>query len=435
MNRLRLLTLCALMVAPAVARADADETAALRAELEAQRARLEALEAAGDRAEVEQHDDPPLRIYGFMDLGLQKMFVKESSLGTAILQSDSTTFVLGNVNLYFDARPVPGWRGLVEVRLTNSPNGADAPGIPGTPYSRFSTEVLDPTSSNGGWAQLRWGALVLERAHIDWRYNDHLNVRAGVFLTPAGIWNVDHGSPTLIALQMPQFLVIEMFPPRQTGLQLFGTHHFAPWALDYTAYVSNGRTAQQLDLTEDKAFGGRFVLRRTGKTRVAFGTSFYVNRYSDQKREIFGLDPVAAKRIETVAFNEQSVGVDASLDVGPLRLRAEGALRHVIYDVGKHSSWYGYKDFYLTNRNELDGYVLAAYQLPWIGLEPFVNFEFQRAPSMLSEGQAIPSAGFNLRFTPATTLKVQVSHTFFWGEWASSDTNVTFAAARAVLAF
>jgi hypothetical protein len=30
---------------------------------------------------------------------------------------------------------------------------------------------------------------------------------------------------------------------------------------------------------------------------------------------------------------------------------------------------------------------------------------------------------------------VQVSHTFFWGEWASSTTDVTFAAARAVLAF
>jgi hypothetical protein len=412
----------------------AADLAALRAELEEHRAKLEALEASDTRKEVERQE-PPLRVYGFMDLGIQKLFVRDSSPGSAILQSASTSFVLGNVNLYFDAQPVDGWRGLVEVRLTNLPNGTDIAGYPGSPYRRTTTEVFDPTSTSGGWSVIRWGALILERAHIDWRHSDHLTVRAGVFLTPAGIWNVDHGTPTLIALQMPGFLVLEMFPPRQTGLQIFGTHLMGPWALDYTAYVSNGRVAQQLDPTEDKAVGGRLVLRRAGKRRLALGTSFYVNRFSDHQREITQLEPFTSERIETVAFDEITVGVDASLDVGALRLRSEGAFRHVVYDDGKHATWQGFPGFYMSNRNEIDVYALFAYRLPWWGLEPYVNLEFQKTATPLGEGQIIPSVGANVHFTAATQLKVQVSRTYFWGEWANPDHDVTFAAARVVLAF
>lgn len=437
----RLLTMCALAVAasPGGARAEgdapADEVRALREELEAQRARLEELEATDENQVVKEQKEPPLRLYGFMDVGVQKVFAEATSLGSLVTQSNAATFVLGNVNVYIDAQPVEGWRGLVEVRFTNAPHGAENPGLPGTPYSRVDNDVFDSTSANGGWSQLRWGAIVIERAHLDWHQSDHLNVRAGVFLTPAGIWNVDHGTPTLIALQEPGFLALEMFPPRQTGLQIFGAHHFAPWSLEYTLYVSNGRVAQQLDPTDNKAFGGRVVLRSSARHRLALGASFYANHFEDRERTIVSFEGQGVRTTTTISSDEACGGVDASIDLGPLRLRAEGALRHVTYEEGKRSTLYGIPGLYLSDRNELDAYVLAAYQLPWLGLEPYLNVEVQRTPTPLGEGQLVPSAGFNLRFTAATTLKVQVSHAFFWGDWAESANNFTVAAARAVLAF
>jgi hypothetical protein len=47
------------------------------------------------------------------------------------------------------------------------------------------------------------------------------------------------------------------------------------WELGYEAYVSNGRTATQLDFTENKAFGGRLRASRMAPVPLTFGTSFY----------------------------------------------------------------------------------------------------------------------------------------------------------------
>ena len=47
-------------------------------------------------------------------------------------------------------------------------------------------------------------AIILERAYIQWSKLDWLGVRVGQFLTPYGIWNVDHGTPTLITMFRPR---------------------------------------------------------------------------------------------------------------------------------------------------------------------------------------------------------------------------------------
>ncbi len=42
----------------------------------------------------------------------------------------------------------------------------------------------DEGSPNGGFTDLRWNGVVLERSHIDWTPRDEINVRVGHFLTP-----------------------------------------------------------------------------------------------------------------------------------------------------------------------------------------------------------------------------------------------------------
>jgi hypothetical protein len=279
--------------APASAEPPETEVAKLREavarqerELAEQRAQVEQLKHAAEAgAAVEASTagqasdfDKKLSLYGFMDIGFQKAVFNRASGLNNFIESDASTFVLGNVNLYLDARPVQGWRALTEVRFTNYPNGQYTVGAPGQPFQRTNTQVFDVNSASGGFAQTHWGAIVLERAQVEWSGADWFNVRAGYWFTPYGLWNVDHGTPTLISLNVPQFVVFEAFPARQLGVDLYGTFHAGAWDLDYNAYVSNGRTPGQLDPSEDKMFGGRLALSRTQPFAMALGLSGFHGR-------------------------------------------------------------------------------------------------------------------------------------------------------------
>ncbi len=439
----RLLTAALLLVSPAafaqeppIPISEPSEIEKLRQELDEQRAALEQLSLENTLREVEQQKAPPFRIYGFIDIGLQKTIVDDASIIHAILPSDSSSFVFGNLNIYLDAQPTEHWKALVEIRFTNQPHGADNPGAPGVPYSRTSTSVFDSGSASGGWAQIEWGALVLERAYLEWRHSDLLQIRAGSWLTPYGIWNVDHGSPTLIPLMLPQMIVGEFFPTRQLGVQALGKVHLKnSWDLDWSAYVSNGRQAGQLDPTEDKALGGRVAFTNESPFRLALGSSFYLGSYADEHRQIVSVAPWRIEREIMVAYDEIGVAADLSLDVGRLRLRSEVGYRSIRYEDGKRDLWYGVPGSLQPDHYELEGYVLAAYQLPWLGLEPYVFFEGSRMPGPFGEGVALMSGGMNIHFSHVAQLKLQAAQVRFVGDWSNSVDNTTLLGARAVMAF
>ena len=390
--------------------------------------------------DVSETHEPMLRIYGFMDMGLQKIFMGDHSLLQAIVPSAAATFVLGNVDLYFDAQPTDSWRALIEIRFTNLPDGEDVLGSPVTPYTRTDTTTYDTTSANGVISQIRLGSIVIERAYIEWHQSDLFTLRAGEFLTPFGIWNVDHGTPTLIALMLPQFIRSETFPIEQIGVQLAGVKHLAPWDLGYNLYVTNGRSPTQFDLSDDKAIGGRFYIRRVLPHPLTLGVSFYFDSYLDQRRSVVETVPVSIVRTNTVEYSEQSLAADASLDLGSLRLRSEGTMRRVVYDGDEREPVDGSSGtLFWADRVELDAYVLAAYQLPH-GFEPFLYFEYQHWPTELGNDLIIPSVGLNIHFTASTQLKMQAAYTRYFdlGGGATSDHSVNdtlFVASRLVMAF
>jgi hypothetical protein len=428
-TRLAALVLVALV--PCVARADADEIAKLRADIEELQAQAAAREAAAAK-------EPSFHIYGFMDAGLQKLWAGEHAAIQAILPSNDTTFVLGNISLYLDFHPSESWSAFLEVSLTNLPDGEDVVGTPTSPYTRISTQSFNLTSAGGVYSQIRLGSIVIERAYVEWRESDYFTLRVGEFLTPYGIWNVDHGTPTLIALMLPQFIQQQWFPSTQVGIAVVGVHHFAPWELAYRAYASNGRTPTQLDLTDDKAVGGRIVLRRRTGTPVAFGLSFFAGSYSDQTRNIASYAPYTVARTEIVAYSEQGLAADAALDLGPLRVRSELVAHRVVYDVDKRDLVFGIPGTFWSNRLDWDWYGLAAYQLPWLGLEPFLYFEVERWPTILGELVVIPSVGLNIHFTPEAQLKLQAEHQFMLRGPPgadSSENDINVLATRLVLAF
>jgi len=332
------------------------------------------------------------------------------------------------------------------VRFTNIPDGDDAagypgfPGVPPTPYNRTSTQYND-FGATIPWSYVHLGGIVLERAQIQYRWSDALQFRIGQFLTPFGIWNVDHGTPTLIALGMPVFMVQQLFPTTQIGAQVLGSLHVDDWELGYNFYVSNGRTPAAIDYTADKAFGGRVFGRTSHPYRLQIGLSGFTGRFSDTQRNVTSFAPYTIASTEVTAYREIDVGADVSLDIGPLRIRSELSRGQYVYEQWKRP-W----DFLsptpgaqVADSVQLDWYALVAYRLPVWNLEPYLYFEYFKWPTGLGDGYIAPSAGLNIYFTAAAQLRLQYIQNLFYKDMTNftrqPDYEKKVVMARLVLGF
>jgi hypothetical protein len=393
------------------ARLDKVEAQAQAAEAQAADARTQS-ELAGlmGGQEEELAPEPLVRVYGFADVGLQRAWGPIASLvpgGTT-----KTTFVLGNVNLYFDANPIPDWRFLSEVRFGLFPHGATDRSVSGVAPAIDNT--ISDDAASGAFTTIAWNGVVLERAHIDWEPRDELNIRAGLFLTPYGIYNVDHGSPTRIMIEPPVMIATEAIPQRQVGVEVFGRFHVLPWTLGYHLYISNGRQPGHLDYQDDKAVGGRLWAQTRRPVPVTFGLSGYTGHYEKVQKSI-GLRADGNFDVteeETLAYRDYGLGADASVDIDSLRLRAEGLARWQIFDDGKRPS--NVPGTTRADSMTLGTYLLAAYRLPWLGLEPLAQFDLLRFNVELGEYIARSSVGLNIYFDPAVVLRFNYFHSRFF---------------------
>ncbi len=424
-----------------------DDLSILRAELEAlkltvadQAIMLDASMASQVESEIDALSDGSLdqkpnsvSIYGFMDMGLQR-YVTDNRLVKGLVGSTETTFVSGNNNIYFDARPLKGWRALMEVRFALHPYGNVAVGALG-PAKRQDTSIIDSTSASGR-SIIRLGSIIIERAVMEWRYDGRLTLQMGYFLTPWGIWNIDHGTPTLISLIMPGFLLNEAVLRQQTGVNAFGTFTSHDWAVGYHAYVSNGRTTSQFDLDDDKSVGGRLTLARyRGGTKTTLGTSMFYGSSEDELRSLtlsgggFDIDIQ-----QTIQRREATGGLDLSFDWKGLRVRAEGVARRVTHASGKYPPIVINPLAREPNRTELYVYGLAAYRFDWV--EPFVYAEYINAhkrTDLIDSGYGV-SAGLNLYLSTVSQIKLQYAHSTLDSVYAT-DVTIGFFASRYVLSF
>jgi hypothetical protein len=439
--------------APAPNGADAAaELAKLRAEVEANKQAIAELKAAQEEAaaaadEVPVAEQEKLKIYGFADMGFQYVQIDKRGLLANVYDVNQPDFVLGNVNLYFDAQPIENWRGLVEVRFTNAPQGkiTNFGGLGGK-FTRVSTFTDDSTGAALN-APLWGGSMVIERAWLEYNRLQGLKIRVGNWFSPFGIWNEDHGSPTLISLAWPQFMTQRWMPLRQTGVMAYGNTFSGSWELGYAATLSNGRQEEStLNIDGYLGYGGRLYARRdTGDVNTTLGTSFFTGKTRDKVVAVTGVDPITWSTQSTFEYNEYVMGADASLDVGHTRIRAEGVVRRLKYTPGKRE---------LLNQVLAPGgkapdkwehnlYLLVAQQLPWESLdmfEPYVWAEALQTPTLVGDGAFVSSVGLNVHFNPAITWKNQVAHIEFFdwmydSKFDNSQNNINQFYSRLVMAF
>lgn len=242
-------------------------------------------------------DESTFKAYGFMDTRFTYQSYEDQNFlrNYAIVVPDYQLY-LDHVNTYFDWKPNSNIRLLAEVALNNDANRKTTPGLQAgfdssavyssvfsqvgsktrgqyllllqntSPYSAYPTTILQHIADSltndtlsktvhaigekvrlhaflsNPTAATKDHGISLPRVHADILLTDELNLRVGKFITPAGIWNVDHGSPVILTVRQPyQTAFFPIFPVSQTGVQVFGRTTVADQDLSYAAWVTTGR--------------------------------------------------------------------------------------------------------------------------------------------------------------------------------------------------
>src|SRR5262249_10646159 len=156
-------------------------------------AQLQALGTDGEQDVSQYEGAEPISIYGYLDIGFQRLFAPHSNPIRNLVITDESSFLVGNVNFYFDVSPSPDWPSLTEVRFPTLPHGQETQlaARGGQSYERVDSTALNQTSPDGR-DRVLIGNIVLERAWIQWQRYPVANIRVGQWFTPFGIWNVDH---------------------------------------------------------------------------------------------------------------------------------------------------------------------------------------------------------------------------------------------------
>jgi hypothetical protein len=330
--------------------------------------------------------DDKLNIYGFADLGFQASHWTRNVMFVAL---NAKTFMVGNLNLYLAKNLMAKARALVEVRFTFLPNGSQQ--LAG---SAIDTTALDVTNFS---RPSQWGGVVIERAYVEYDLTEHLTVRGGHWLTPYGVWNIDHGSPVVLTTSRPYIIGEQFFPEHQTGLDLFGSHYRDGFQLEYHVTASNGRGGAEAQADQDNklAFGGRLALATPWGVKL--GGSYYRGRYT-------GLMTIAGTAAET--YLEASYGGDAQLDRGRLHVQAEVIAHDRHYTSGQRAaSTSGLK----PDGRDFGLYVLAGYRFdPLWHVMPYVVYEdYRPIDPFLFVGVRAGTVGLNFRATPSLVFKLQ----------------------------
>jgi hypothetical protein len=384
-----------------------------------QQTELARLDAQLTQAETSVDETPPLSLYGFSDFSFYKYFVHRGTPVRGILY-DNSAFAVGNLNVYIAGELGSGWNSLAEIRFTYLPNGSREVGAGGV--TRTDTEVIDYT--NFGRTR-RTGGLFIERAWLQYTADPLLIVRGGSWLTPYGIWNEDHGSPTIIPVVRPYVVGFELMPERQTGLQVRGTGYpTEALSLGYVLAVSNGRGPVQeyADLDENKAVTARLMGTYRALGQLEFGVSGYYGRYTDISQSAVA-NGSGVRIVDDVVeqYDELSLGVDARYTFHGFHSQAEFIVNDRAYtEEGRPERT---ATTFVPDNRRLGGYLITGYRFGWLGLMPYVTGEYFSFDNTLEPAAPasqlttlVAALGLNSRPTHNVTLKVEGTMAWFYGD-------------------
>ncbi len=346
------------------------------------------------------------KVYGFMDVNYIKYTILKDESFVRQFGSKDHSFSLGNVNAYFDFKPGDNVRGLVELGFNDGAynhsgsngtkfvtlyNGVDLQtaiaglqaqaaglrtqaaaatagaatfaGFGLTDSAAYYTGLAAQANAGAdqydgaavglaaGAAGLsdseakdtrRTGGVTIERAWLELYLNDHFTLRSGKFITPAGIWNVDHGSPIITTIGQPnQTDFFPIFPIAQTGVMVYGAHWVGDHELGYTGYISTGREDEPgseigaIEKVTDFAVGGHVSFKNEEIIdKLEIGASGYGgtlrDKYMEMEITVDFADPnkVAIMHNDVVQYEGREIALGADLKVSHMNINLQSELNY-----------------------------------------------------------------------------------------------------------
>lgn len=384
------------------------------------------------------------KVFGFFATSFAKIDYskKDSALKLLIPLGDSSSFLLTSLNVYLANQITQNIRFLSELRFTYLPLGTETSReayyvLPdggkmslGTKYGRTDTTVRDQSS-----LQLyRLGGVSMERVQATYTINDYLNVTVGRFLTPLGIWNVEHGAPVILTTRAPAMQTQEIAPLQQLGIQVFGRAYLTgALSLDYAGTVSNGRGPMDtvMDLDDNKGLGLRWRLNyERDDFSASLGQYGYTGKYTDTSKAVYvgpGSADYSVITNTTNQYTEYVLANDLLIKFYGIRLQSEAVVRRVKYQTAPVINPQDFNGNPVLASNyrapSFDAraiYGLLAYELPEsltkrVRVTPFVyaeRFILNDAAPNNNKGKVF-SGGLNIKPCPGTVVKFEVDRAIF----------------------
>lgn len=468
------------------------------------------------------------KAYGFMDVLYQRQsFGKNNFLVNEGILSEDAHLSVDHVNTYFDWRPVSDVRVLAELSLNRDPQQVSLPGtrlvfdsasvhrdldakigastragmllflqntppyssLPSGVQSHLADSLAQDTLSKTvhGIAQGVRAAsqvsspskkpkdhgIAIPRVHVDLLLRDEFNLRVGKFVTPAGIWNVDHGSPAILTVKQPyETSFFPIFPENQTGVQGWGKLVVADQDLSYAGWISTGRGASALGMGDygqapenfdDWAWGSHLQADLGLLDGIRLGATFHTGTLRGS--DLWGELPVVEVDLATqtpvtdlagLAITKQDVfymrelcyGLDSKIEWNKFLLQGEWNHRKVLnLQAGSKETDFdaGYvllgRTFGLGGARSVTPYVMHE-RIVWENTSNNPGLGFGAIPV---DGFATYIAGVNFAYNSALRLKLEYSATeigavrYESGETANTysddDLSVTQVAGQISVAF
>jgi len=388
----------------------ADDGADAAAEMmaEAQAAEIEGQLAPEGDVET---DDYKLDIYGFVD------FTYGYAVKKFAFDDPYDTFAVGRFNLYLASQLGDNWQSLAEVRFTYLPHGANTTDDTG---ATTRTDTTTPDYVDLG-RPIQWGGIIIERAWLEYNAHPLLNIRMGHWLTPYGIWNVDHGSPVIIGVRRPFIVGEALLPESQTGLEIHGMHNLEPVQLGYHLTLSNGRGPVDTysDMNDNKALGGRLYAHMDSSVGgFQLGVSGYRGQYTDRTQQ-FVIDADGNFGIEyprVTEYMESSLAADFKWEYSGFLLQSEAIMNDIVYDDLRPSDPFpppGEPPGFVPDTRRIGVYGLTGYRFDFLGIMPFGGLEYYDNGAIFLAKSAAFWGGLNVRPTPRVVLKAQYTYSWF----------------------
>jgi len=372
-------------------------------------------ESGGGGGDATKQFTPSLRFYGFADFTIQK-WLGLSREWRGVL-NDNLSFAISHLNVYAEGDISPNWKSMMEVRFLFQPAGAaklslgDAVADPLASTGRTDSSAPDFNDTSRA---VQIGGIAIQRAYIEYTVSPYLKVRAGRFLTPWGIWNVDHGSPVIIGPSKPYVIGEQFFPEAQTGFEALGTAPVGDATLGYHLTLSNGRGPADAyeDVDGNKAIGGRLFVRGYWLGQLDIGVSGYGGTVTDRRQQIGDIPTRRVEYVNYAHYREISWAADLKWTWQGLQFQTEAAVHDRAWDDGERPPLPNSDPGAQPDVRRIGVYTLLGYRLPWFNIMPYVIYSYYdagiRAAFRGSSRVNAFSAGLNVRVTPTVVFKTEL---------------------------